>query len=194
MSEMQTSTDAPRHRREHAPDQLPLRSRLWFRNVVAGVIVIAVFSGVWAVSFRDSWRDYRASVVPLHVIATGQSGDAYGQTWRLAGVRRLGKAPRGANGVIPKGAELAVVTIERSGPVPQNFFCDGRITDGEHQWPEAPFLLYTVTPPDGVVDHCDKPGNLQFSFLVPDDVTMTAVDLVNPVGGSAQILVRFELS
>ncbi|ALR14103.1 hypothetical protein [Mycobacteroides saopaulense] len=95
--------------------------------------------------------------------------------------------------MVPKGAELAVVTIERSGPVPQNFFCDGKITDGEHLWPKAPFLIYTVPLADGVVDHCDKPGNLEFTFLVPDDVTMTAVDLVNPVGSAGQILVRFEL-
>lgn len=193
MSEIQ-STESPRHRREHDRGRLPLRSRLWFRNTIAGLIVIAVFAGVWAVSFRDSWRDYRASVVPLHVIAVGQSGEAYGQTWHLAGVRHLGKAPHGANGVVPKGAELAVVTIERSGPVPQNFFCDGKITDGEHLWSKAPFLIYTVPLADGVVDHSDKPGNLEFTFLVPDDVTMTAVDLVNPVGGGGQILVRFELS
>lgn len=73
MSEIQ-STESPRHRREHDRGRLPLRSRLWFRNTIAGLIVIAVFAGVWAVSFRDSWRDYRASVVPLHVIAVGQSG------------------------------------------------------------------------------------------------------------------------
>lgn len=171
-----------------------MRSRLWFRNTIAGLIVIAVFAGVWAVSFRDSWRDYRASVVPLHVIAVGQSGEAYGQTWHLAGVRHLGKAPHGANGVVPKGAELAVVTIERSGPVPQNFFCDGKITDGVFFNDTATTEIYTVPLADGVVDHCDKPGNLEFTFLVPDDVTMTAVDLVNPVGGGGQILVRFELS
>ncbi|WP_255485834.1 hypothetical protein [Mycobacteroides sp. LB1] len=193
MSDMATSTEGPRHRRDNATDQLPLRSRLWFRNAIAGVVVIAVFTGVWAISLRGPWRDYRASVTPLHLIPAGQSGDAYGQSWRLAGIKHLGKAPHGANGIVPKGAELAVVTIERSGAVPEDFFCDGRLTDGARLWPEAPFLTYTVPPPDGVVDHCDKPGNLQLTFLVPDDVTMTAVDIVNPVGGGNQILVRLEI-
>ncbi|WP_234802699.1 hypothetical protein [Mycobacteroides salmoniphilum] len=193
MSETSIDIEGPRHRRENTTNDPPLHSRLWFRNVIAGAVVIAVFTGVWVISFRGPWLDYRASVKPLNLIAAGQSGDAYGQTWRLVGVTHLGKAPRGANGIVPKGAELAVVTIERSGPVPDNFFCVGRMTDGSHLWPEAQFLLYTGPLPDGVVNHCEKPGNLQFTFLVPDDVTMTAVDLVNPVGGTGEILVRLEI-
>lgn len=105
----------PKHRRSRARNLL---SQLWFRNVVAAVVAAVTIAAIGFLSFRAPWETYRASVTPAHTVPAGQSQVIDGQTWELGAIRHLGKWPRSFASAIPKGTEISVVTIKRSGPAP----------------------------------------------------------------------------
>lgn len=168
-----------------------LWSRLWFKNAVSGVVVVVAFSGLALVSFRGPWRTYQDSVTPAHLVRAGQIETIDGQTWQLGRIKHLGKLPRAWNSKVPKGTELAVVTIERSGPSSPDMYCQALLTDGVRSW-KGDQTVYTVPLPDGVSSSCVKPGSLQFSFLIPEDAHPTAVDIIEAYG--TRILIRFEIA
>ncbi|ORA60016.1 hypothetical protein [Mycobacteroides franklinii] len=178
--------DGARHRRIGSG----LWSQLWFKNTVAGLIVVAAFTGLAVVSFRGPWRTYQDSVRPAHVVQAGQTETIDGQTWQLGQIRHFGKLPGAWNSAIPKGTQLAVVTIERSGTPQPDMYCQALLTDGVRSW-KGDQIEYTVPLPDGTSNSCRKPGPLQFTFLLPEDSHPTAVDIIEAYG--TQILIRFEI-
>lgn len=167
-----------------------LWSRLWFKNLVAALVVVVAFTGLAVVSFRGPWRTYQDSIRPAHVVQAGQSATIYGQTWQLGQIRHLGKLPRGWNSAIPKGTQLAVVTIERSGTPQPDMYCQALLTDGVRNW-KGDQIEYSIPLPDDTSNSCVKPGSLQFTFLVPEDSHPTAVDVIEAYGTA--ILIRFEI-
>ncbi|AKP58219.1 Uncharacterised protein [Mycobacteroides abscessus subsp. abscessus] len=163
----------PKHRRSRARNLL---SQLWFRNVVAAVVAAVTIAAIGFLSFRAPWETYRASVTPAHTVPAGQSQVIDGQTWELGAIRHLGKWPRSFASAIPKGTEISVVTIKRSGPAPA-VYCRARITDGTHAWLAE---SYSGIPfPDGTSDMCSKPGSLQFAFVLPEQTQATAVEIMD---------------
>jgi hypothetical protein len=54
--------------------------------------------------------------------------------------------------------------------------CYGVITDGERRW-KADNIGFSPPPVDGVTSLCSQPGLLQFSFLLPQNVIPTAMDI-----------------
>lgn len=63
------------------------------------------------------------------------------------------------------------------------------ITDGTTRWTAEGVGGYTPIPPEGVTSLCNLPGPVQFTFLLPDDVVPTALDVTN----NGQITVRMVL-
>lgn len=162
-----------KHRRSSVQS---LFSRLWFRNTVAGAVAAVTIVAIGFLSFREPWNTYRASVTPQHTVPAGQSQIIDGQMWELGPIRHLGRWPRAFSSTIPKGTEISVVTIKRSGPAPQTY-CRARITDGAHAWLAE---SYSGIPfPDGTSDMCSKPGSLMFAFVVPEQIRATSVDIMD---------------
>lgn len=156
-------------------------SNLWVRNAIGAVIAAAalailVFTGLGGLG--ESWAGYRRTVVPDIVVPAGQSGDADGHTWRIDGIRHLNRSPRDFGPALPAGAVLVVVTVDRSGPPPADKICNGVITDGQRRWKSEGIGMFSVPERDGVTTLCSQPGLLQFTFLLPDDVVPTALDIV----------------
>lgn len=172
-------------------DHPPVRSRLWFRNTVAGVVFLAALGGLTVVSFRGPWKDYQASITPANVVPDGQTGTFYGQTWRLNGLKHLGKTP-GVSPIfaLPKGTQWVIANIERTGPVKEDLYCEGRLSDGTRTW-KGSTPVFKVQGSDESTEFCNKPGPMQFAFMVPDDVKFTSLD-IDELGGQ-KILIRFEL-
>ena len=101
--------------------------------------------------------------------------------------RHASGPPRQA--AVPQGATLVVVTIERSGAVLAGR-CVGVLTDGRQRWQDqsSSDVIYPTDP--GATEFCSKPGSLQFNFLLPSNVTPTAVDVTD---GNDGILLRLML-
>ncbi len=164
-------------------------SALWVRNVI-GAVVTAVAIGVLFVigGMGESWSTYRRTVVPEAVVPSGHSGVADGRSWKLDAIRHLNRAgdygPR-----LPAGTVLTVITVDRTGSPPDEI-CTGVITDGRRSWKSESIGGFSAPQPDGVTSLCNKPGLLQFTFLLPQDVVPTAMD-VTTLGG--QIMVRLLL-
>ena len=165
-----------------------LPRKLWQRNALALPVAIVALA-VWVTtSVGPAWSSYRASTTPAHVVSAGQSRSFDGHTWRLGGVKHLNRAPaRGPR--LPDGTVLLVVFIDHSGDKLEPV-CTGVVTDGRHRWRDEGIGGYGSMLPEGVSNNCGTSGPLQFSFLLPQDATPTAVDVV-AYGGA--ITVRLEL-
>jgi hypothetical protein len=154
-------------------------SKLWVRNVIGAVValaavaVIVIFTGL-----SESWATYRHTVVPGAVVPAGQSGEAGGYTWKVAGTKYLNRSPNSYGPPLPAGTVLRVVTVERTGPPPEKVVCNGVITDGERRWKSEGVGGFSAPTGDGVTSLCSMPGLLQFTFLLPQDAVPTAMDIV----------------
>lgn len=155
-------------------------NRLWVRNLIGIAVVAAALTTICIVELSPQWSLYRRSVVPQQVVSRGASASAFGQTWRLGSVRRIAKLPERPGGPqpVPEGATLAVVTIERSG-APFKGMCIGVLTDGRRRWQDqsSSGVVYPLSP--GATEFCSKPGPLQFDFLLPSDVALSAIDVTD---------------
>lgn len=158
---------------------------LWQRNLIGAAVSAAALAVITATTLWPDWTLYRDSTVPEHVVAKGESGEAAGQTWSLGSVRYLNTSADRFAPELPEGTLVHVVTIESSGPGLSG--CSGVITDGQRRWSAESVGGYGPFPPEGTSSNCSKPGPVQFNFLLPDDVTPTAVDLTD---WSGRILVR----
>lgn len=167
----------------------PVPHKLWQRNLLALVVVIAALAVLAVVDYWPDWLRYRGTTIPPHVISAGQSGTIDGQTWSVSGVRHLDRAPGPGTRKLPKGTVLEVVSIERTNARGGDL-CTGVITDGTRRWQAEALGGYTPPLPDNASDRCTRPGPVQFTFLLPADVVPTAVDVVNFDG---RIRLRLEL-
>lgn len=164
-------------------------SALWVRNVI-GAMVVAVGIGVIVVTILgDQWTTYRHTVVPETVVPKGQTGSVGDHTWKVGAVKHLNRTPRSYGPELPAGTVLTVVTVDRSGPVKEEV-CYGIINDGERQWKAENIGGFQPPTADGVTTLCSQPGPLQFTFLVPQDVVPTAMDIT---GFDGAIKVRLQL-
>lgn len=168
-------------------------SVLWVRNVIGAVVAAAaiavlVFTGLGGLG--QWWAEYRRTVVPGAVVPAGRSGDADGRTWTVDSIRHLNRSPRGFGPKLPPGTVLTVITVDRSGPPPDTGVCNGVLTDGNRRWKNQSVGGFTAPEGDGVTSLCNQPGLLQFTFLLPQDVVPTAMDVVALDG---RITVRLQL-
>lgn len=154
-------------------------SRLWVRNLIGLAVVITAVVTLCVLELYPQWSSYRRTVEPQRVIDRGGSASMLGQTWRLASVHRTGTLPESRFGPsIPKGAVLTAVTLERTGsPVPGQ--CVGVLTDGRRRWQDQLASGATFPVSRGATQFCSERGSLQFNFLLPNDVTPTAVDVTD---------------
>jgi hypothetical protein len=160
-------------------------SALWVRNLIGAVVAAAaigvlVFTGLG--DLGQSWTTYRHTVVPGAVVPAGQSGDADGRTWKIDAIRHLNRSPRNFGPELPQGTVLTVITIDRSGPPPTDGICNGVLTDGQRRWKSEGVGGFSAPEVDGVTSLCNQPGRLQFTFLLPQDVVPTAMDVVRVDG------------
>jgi hypothetical protein len=165
-------------------------SRLWIRNLTGMSVVVAALAIIGVLDLYPQWSSYRHTVVPQQIIARNGSASAFGQTWRLGSIRRVATLPDRLLGAkVPQGATLAVVIIERSGP-PAAQGCTGVLTDGRRRWRDqsASNLVYPEVA--GATEFCSKPGPVQFNFLLPSNVTPTAIDITD---ASNAIVLRIQL-
>jgi hypothetical protein len=156
-------------------------SVLWVRNLIGTVVTAAalgvlVFTGLGGLA--DSWAAYRHTVVPGAVVPAGQTGNADGRTWKIDTLRHLNRSPSDFGPSLPAGTVLTVITVDRSGPPPADTICNGVITDGKRRWNSERSGFFSAPEGDGVTSLCNQPGLLQFTFLLPQDVVPTAVDIV----------------
>jgi hypothetical protein len=163
-------------------------TRLWQRNLIGAAVSAVALAVIIATTLWPDWSDYRKSTDPEHVVAADESGEAAGMTWRIDSVRYLNTSGTRLQPDLPRGTLLHVVTLESSGAGVTG--CSGVITDGHRRWPAEPGGGYGPFPPDGTSSFCGRPGPVQFNFLLPDDVSPTAVDLTDWTG---RILVRLML-
>ncbi len=156
-------------------------SALWVRNLIGAVVAAAalavlVFTGLGGLA--ESWAGYRHTVVPGAVVPAGGSGDADGHTWKIDAIRHLNRSPSEFGPPLPPGTVLTVITVDRSGPAPADAICNGVITDGNRRWNSERIGFFSAPAGDGMTSLCNQPGLLQFTFLLPQDVVPTAVDIV----------------
>lgn len=157
---------------------------LWRRNTAAGIVGGVALTVVAATQLWPEWARYRDTVLPAQIVARGGQASMDGQRWRVDAVRRLETAPGPA--VIPDGAVRIVVTISRDGPGFAGT-CAGTLSDGTRRWAADPVAGPTGS---GTTTVCSLPGNLEFVFQTPAEVTPTALDVT---GSADRILVRFLL-
>jgi hypothetical protein len=163
--------------------------RLWHRNVVGAGVSVAALAVIGATMLWPDWSDYRDSTHPEHVVPAAESGVAAGRSWRVASVRYFSSSPNVLNPQLPQGTVVHVVTIDRTGgDGPAG--CAGIISDGQRRWSAETAGGYGPLPPEGASAYCSTPGPVQFSFLLPGDVTPEFVDVTD---GSGRILVRLML-
>ncbi len=161
-----------------------MRRRLsaqWVRNgigvvVAAAALAVLVFTGLGGL--RESWADYRRTVVPQVVVPVGGSGSADGRSWKIDGIRHMNRSPRDFGPPLPAGTVLTVITVDRSGAPPAGTICNGVITDGERRWNSERVGFFSAPEGDGVTSLCSQPGLLQFAFVLPQDVVPRALDIV----------------
>lgn len=153
------------------------RSALWVRNIIGAMVAAAAIGVIVATVLWGQWTTYRHTVVPEAVVPVGQTGTAGGYTWKVDSVKHLNRNPAGYRPDLPAGSVLTVITVDRSG-APSEGICKGVITDGDRQWAAENVGGLGPSAPEGVTIICgDKPGPVQFSFLLPQDVVPTAVDV-----------------
>jgi hypothetical protein len=149
--------------------------RLWQRNLVGSVVAAAALTVLIVVDLWPNWTTYRNTVDPEYVVAPRHSLTVDGQTWAVADVRHLPRYPTPGTPPMPEGTVLTVVTLDRSGAAALDYGT-GVLTDGQRRWRGDAFGT--------------QPGQLQWSFVIPDDAVPTAVD-VTRLDGS--ILIRLQL-
>ena len=179
-TEQPTQAAAAARRRINLP---AFTSRLWFKNSAAAVVALLALASAIPLSVydREDYQDYRASRIPARTIEPGTSATIDGQVWTLGSVRQFGRSPA-AHRAAPKGTAITVVQITRTGGASHSVRCTAYLIDGDRRWQaeDAYGSDFWVPPPDDrTTGSCDKPGSLQFSFLVPDDARPSAVDLVD---------------
>jgi hypothetical protein len=150
-------------------------TQLWRRNLVGLVVTAAALTVLIVVDLWPKWTTYRDTINPEHVVAPRQSLSVDGQTWAVADVRHLPRYPTPGAPPLPEGTVLTVVTLDRSGPTTPDYAI-GVLTDGQRRWRGDAFGA--------------QPGELQWSFVIPDDAVPTALD-VTRLNGS--ILIRLQL-
>ncbi|KWX68203.1 hypothetical protein [Mycobacterium sp. NAZ190054] len=163
-------------------------SALWQRNVIGAVVVACAVGAFVVIDFGPQWSAYRNSLTPRLVVPDGQSGTADGQTWRLESIKHLNRSPLNFGPPLPPGTVLTVVVVDLSGP-PRPGYCTAMLTDGERRWESEGVGGFSPLPRDGVRNLCDKPGRVQFGFVLPSDVVPTAMDVID----NGQITVRMLL-
>ncbi|MGH3725836.1 MAG: hypothetical protein ACRDUS_17135 [Mycobacterium sp.] len=177
----------------HRAPRKGVTSKLWFRNTVALLIAFGAFvGGIYLDVLRAPlYGDYFESRFPSHAIARGQTESIDGQDWSLTEVRELSQVPL-ARKPLPKGAEVTVVRLGRTGIPSATDLCSAYLVDGDRRWKaESSFGGYWVKPPDdGTTQDCYKPGPLQFSFLIPTDVKPKWVEILN---GDGSLKARLDL-
>jgi hypothetical protein len=152
-------------------------SALWVRNIIGAVVAAAAIGVIIATVLWGQWTTYRHTVVPEAVVPVDQTGTAGGHTWKVDSVKHLNRNPAAYGQDLPAGTVLTVITVDRSGP-PSEGMCKGVITDGERQWDAESVGGFAPQAPEGVATICGgKSGPVQFSFLLPQDVIPTAVDV-----------------
>lgn len=161
---------------------------LWQRNVIGAIVVAAALGILVAIDLGPQWATYRGTVIAEHVVPVGQSGTADGRTWKVESIRHLNRSPLNFGPPLPAGTVLIVVTLDRSGPLPDDL-CVGVITDGAQRWTDEGIGGFHPIPADGVTSMCNKAGQLQYAFLLPNDVVPTAMD----VTADGRIMVRMLL-
>lgn len=166
-----------------------LPAALWRRNLIGAVIAALALTVLVVTELAPDWSRYRHTVVPAHVVAVGRTGAFDGQTWTISGVQHLNTVKRPGANALPTGTVLHVVSIDRTG-APDGDMCTGMITDGSRRWQAQGVTGYGPLVSPGASDRCIGKGPVQFSFLLPDDVVPTAVDVVDFDG---RIRVRLEL-
>ena|ERR1700733_2032949 len=160
-------------------------SKLWVRNLLGSMLTTGALAVMCIIGQFSQWAIYGHSVTPEHVVGPGASATSFGQTWRLGSIRRITELPKRPTGpTIPQGATLVVVVIERSG-VPGSLLCTGILTDGRRRWHDQSSSLVVYPLVRGATQFCSKPGSLQFNFLLPSNVSPTAIDLTDGNGAIA---------
>jgi hypothetical protein len=160
-------------------------SALWQRNVI-GAVVVACAVGVFvAIDFGPQWSAYRHTLTPQLIVPDGERGSADGQTWEVVSIRHLNRTPLNFGPPLPAGTVLTVIVVDWAG-TPRPGYCGAVLTDGQRRWEAEGVGGFSPIPPDGVEALCDKPGRIQFGFVLPADVVPTALDLTH----DGQITVR----
>ena len=131
---------------------------LWQRNVVGAVVTAAALGVLVAVDLGPQWSTYRHTVVPEHVVPSGQSGAADGQTWKVDSVRHLNRSPLNFGPPLPTGTVLTVITLDRSGP-PADELCVGVITDGAQRWKAEGVGGFSSNPQRRCHQHVQQTGS-----------------------------------
>lgn len=163
--------------------------KLWQRNIIGLVVAALALTVLVVVELAPQWSGYRQTVVAPHVAAAGAIASFDGQTWTVREIQHLDTLTGPGAKTLPADTVLHVVSIDRSG-APEGDMCTAMITDGQRRWQAEGIGGYGVRLPEGTSDRCTGTGAVQFSFLLPDDVVPTAVDVVNLDG---RIRVRLEL-
>lgn len=165
-------------------------NRLWIRNLTGMSVVVAALAVIGVIDLYPQWSSYRHTVVPQQIISRDGSASAFGQTWRLGSVRRIATLPdRPFGAKVPQGATLTVVIVERTGP-PATQGCTGVLTDGRRRWRDQSNSNVVYPEVAGATEFCSKPGAVQFNFLLPSNVTPTAIDVTDV---SNAIVLRIQL-
>jgi hypothetical protein len=167
-----------------------LLSKLWVRNVIGAVVTLAALGVIVATDLGKSWAEYRQTVVPGAVVPAGKSGEADGRTWKIDSIRHLNRNPSRFGPPLPEGTVLTVITVDRSGEPYTDVMCKGVLIDGERRWSSEGIGGYSVPDTDGVTSMCSAPGKLRYTFLHPQEVVPTAMDIVQLDG---RIIVRLLL-
>ncbi|MFD6198649.1 hypothetical protein ACFWE3_18305 [Mycobacteriaceae bacterium NPDC060252] len=175
MSDPSTSVEA-RHRQQPSGTLQRLKSSRLAMGALASVVVVGALVADIRLTSSDQWDNYFGWRTPQHVIAVDQAQVIEGQTWKLGKVRTLGKSPSAYARPLPRGSQLVVVDIVREG-TPRALYCNAVLTDGTRRWKADNFQ--SVRIPDGYSTFCNKPGSLEFVFLVPADAQPTAIDIVD---------------
>jgi len=157
-------------------------SALWVRNVIGAVLAAAAVGIIVVTVLGEQWTAYRRTVVPEVVVPKGEKGNAGGYTWQLGTVRHLNENPASYGPELPPGTVLTIITIDRSGSPPKDEICNGVITDGKDQWKAEGVAGFQPRQTDGVTTLCSEPGLLQFTFLLPQDVVPTSMDVTTYKG------------
>lgn len=151
---------------------------LWQRNVIGAVVVACGIGAYTAIDFGPYWSAYRNTYTPALVVPDGESGSAAGQTWKLESIRHLNRSPLNFGPPLPAGTVLTVIVVDWSGtPLPG--MCTAVLTDGEQRWDAQPVGGFTPIPPDGMQSVCNKPGRIQFGFVIPSDAVPTSIDVTH---------------
>ncbi|MUM22987.1 hypothetical protein FZI91_14910 [Mycobacterium sp. CBMA271] len=164
------------------------------RNTVGAVLAAsAVAASSWVdVLERGRIHEYVETRYLVHTVTRGQSTLIDGQEWKLGSIRELGKAPT-ARHPAPKGTEITVVQIVRTGTPTNPDLCTAYLVQGDRRWKAETAYGgdYWVKPPDdGTSQDCNKPGSLQFSFLVPVDADPSSIEIM---GSDNAVRVRLKL-